>query len=97
VPSMPATLRVAASMNGALLRAVSAAVTGETGVSLELRGGGSVEYGEPTRLAEKNRSLARMLRWAGRNDVEVRSVDLRVPEAPTLEPEKPPPSPSPSA
>ncbi|HEX2025256.1 MAG TPA: cell division protein FtsQ/DivIB, partial [Actinomycetota bacterium] len=89
----PITLTVAASMDRTLLRHVRSVVPrAPDAVGLRLRDGGTVLYGEPTRLGEKNDRLAALLRWARRNEVEIDSIDLRVPETPSLDPIDGPPS-----
>lgn len=90
VPSPTDTLRVAASMDGALRRRVSSATGSGSEVALELRDGGTVRYGSPTALSQKNLELTRLLGWARRQGIEIRTIDLRVPEAPTLDPETEP-------
>jgi hypothetical protein len=65
---------------------VAAAELDDGDVILELRSGGSVLYGTPTEVGAKNRALAAMLEWAEEQGVEVGSVDVRVPSAPSLEP-----------
>jgi cell division septal protein FtsQ len=87
VGSPPPELRVVASMGPELLGRVSTGASHGGQVVLELRGGGAVRYGPPTQLAQKNRALARMLGWARRERLTVTTIDLRVPDAPALEPE----------
>jgi cell division protein FtsQ len=77
---------VAASMDRTLLRHIRAVVTASGDVRVLLRDGGTVLYGRPTRLGEKNARLGALLRWARRRGVVVESIDLRVPEAPSLDP-----------
>jgi cell division septal protein FtsQ len=89
VASPPPGLRVVASMGSQLLGRVSAAASQGGQVVVELRGGGAVRYGPPTQLALKNRALSEMLGWARREGLSVASIDLRVPDAPTLEPRLP--------
>jgi cell division protein FtsQ len=98
VGSPPPALRVVASMGPELLGRISAAASQGGQVVLELRGGGTIRYGPTTQLALKNRALSRMLGWARREGLPVASIDLRVPDAPTLEPRSPgrEPSASPS-
>jgi cell division protein FtsQ len=98
VGSPPPALRVVASMGPELLGRISAAASQGGQVVLELRGGGTIRYGPTTQLALKNRALSRMLGWARREGLSVASIDLRVPDAPTLEPRSPgrEPSASPS-
>lgn len=86
VSSAPATLRVAASMDAALLHRISAASPSRGEVALELRDGGTVRYGSATGLPRKNLELARLLRWVRRQGIEIDTIDLRVPDAPTLDP-----------
>jgi cell division protein FtsQ len=93
------TLRVAASMSAPLRRQIeSLRVEGEDVVG-ELREGGTVLFGPPDELRAKNRALSEMLRWTREEGIGVRSIDLRVPTAPSLEPvgsrAHVPPSPSP--
>ena len=85
VSSAPATLRVAASMDAALLHRISAFRSRDE-VALELRDGGTVQYGSPTALPRKNLELVRLLRWVRRQGIEIDTIDLRVPDAPTLDP-----------
>jgi cell division protein FtsQ len=86
VSGRPATFTVAASMDRPLRRAIRTVAQGEGGIQLHLRVGGTVRYGPPSRLGEKNKRLAALLRWARRNQVEIEAIDLRVPEAPSLAP-----------
>jgi cell division protein FtsQ len=98
VNSAPAALRVVASMDVALLRRISVASESEHEVALELIDGGTVHYGSPTAFPRKNLELARLLQWVRRQAVEIDTIDLRVPGAPTLDPvgnSGPSPSPSP--
>jgi cell division protein FtsQ len=98
LPAAPATLRVATSMDVGLLRRISAASGSGGEVVLELRDGGTVRYGAPTALPRKNLELARLLRWVRGQGLEIETIDLRVPGAPTLDPvgeEGSSPSPSP--
>jgi cell division protein FtsQ len=82
----PATFTVAASIDRPLRRAIRLVAQGEDGIELHLRIGGTVRYGPPSRLGEKNDRLAALLRWARRNEVAIEAIDLRVPEAPSLAP-----------
>jgi cell division protein FtsQ len=83
------TLRVAAAMGEALRRQVeSLTLEGEQVVGV-LRGGGTVLFGPPEELGAKNRALAEMLRWARQEAIVVRTIDVRVPSAPSLEPLRP--------
>jgi cell division protein FtsQ len=86
VSGPPATFGVAASMDHSLRRAIRTVAQSEDGIELHLRVGGTVRYGPPSRLGEKNERLAALLRWTRRNGVEVEAIDLRVPDAPSLAP-----------
>lgn len=89
VPAVPPQLRVVASMDRRLREHVSAAVSADGDVGLELRTGGTVHYGSATSLGDKNRALVEMIEWAAQGGIEVGSIDLRIPQAPTLHPEDP--------
>jgi cell division septal protein FtsQ len=86
IPAGESALRVASSMSGALRREISSGSSTGTDVDLELRGGGTIHYGPPTRLSEKNATLADMLDWASEEGIAVGTIDLRIPDAPTLLP-----------
>jgi cell division protein FtsQ len=86
IPAGEFPLRVVASMSGALRRMISAGASTGSDVDLELRGGGTVQYGPPTRLSEKNAALLDMLDWASEEEIAVGTIDLRIPDAPTLHP-----------
>ena len=92
-------LRVAASMGGSLRREIASVELEGSDVILRLRAGGTVLYGDPDNLSAKNRALVEMLRWANEEGIDIRTVDIRVPSAPSLEPlrvrEAPSPTPSP--
>lgn len=57
--------------------------SGDVGVEFDLAGGGHVRYGEAADTARKNAAIAAVLRWARREGRTVRTVDVRVPEAPS--------------
>lgn len=80
------TLRVAASMGTPLRRHLESLEVRGTDVVLRLREGGTVLYGSPDELSAKNRALGEMLRWANAEGIAIRTVDVRVPSAPSLEP-----------
>jgi cell division protein FtsQ len=86
IPADQSPLRVVASMSGALRREISAGASTGSDVDLELRGGGTVHYGPPTRLSEKNAALVDMLDWVSEEGIAVGTIDLRIPDAPTLRP-----------
>ncbi len=83
------TLRVAASMREPLRRQIgSLRLEGEDVVGV-LRTGGTVLYGPAEELEAKNGALAEMLRWTREEGVDVRTIDVRVPTAPSLDPVRP--------
>lgn len=86
IPVGESALRVVASLSGALRGRISAGASTGSDVDLELRGGGTVRYGPPTRLSEKNAALVDMLAWASEKGIAVGTIDLRIPDAPTLHP-----------
>jgi cell division protein FtsQ len=86
IPAAESPLRVVASMSGALRGEISAGISTGSDIDLELRGGGTVQYGPPTRLSEKNAALVDMLDWASEEGIAVGTIDLRIPDAPTLHP-----------
>lgn len=86
IPAGESALRVVASLSGALRGRISAGASTGSDVDLELRGGGTVHYGPPTRLSEKNAALVDMLAWASEEGIAVGTIDLRIPDAPTLHP-----------
>jgi cell division protein FtsQ len=86
IPPGESPLRVVASMGGALRGEISTGASSGSDVDLELRGGGTVHYGPPTRLSEKNVALADVLDWASEEGISVGTIDLRIPDAPTLHP-----------
>ncbi len=88
VPSPSEPLRVAASMGEPLRRQIESLELRGVELVLILREGGTVLYGGVEDLPAKNRALAEMLRWARGEGIAVRTVDVRVPSAPSLEPEK---------
>jgi cell division protein FtsQ len=83
---LPPQVSVVASMGRELRARIGSAAWADDEVVLELRGGGTVRYGPATRSRAKNHALTGLLRWAHREGVAVGTIDLRVPDAPTLEP-----------
>jgi hypothetical protein len=79
-------LRVAASMGEPLRRQIASVRLEGEDVIAALRDGGTVLYGPATELVAKNRALAEMLRWTRAEVIGVRTIDVRVPTAPSLEP-----------
>lgn len=86
VDGLEQQLRVTASMPSPLLRRIATAGLEGSDIVLRLRDGGDVLYGSATELDAKNRALADMLRWAVGQGIAVRTIDVRVPAAPSLEP-----------
>lgn len=78
-----AALRVAVAMP-ALVRAHVTAMTGQAGaeVSLDLVGGGNVEMGTATEVTAKMAALSTVLAQVDLSGVQ--TIDVQVPEAPTL-------------
>lgn len=79
-------LRITSTMVASLLRQVEAASLEGTAVVLELREGGSILYGQPTQVGAKNRAVAAMLEWAAGEGLDIRTLDVRAPSAPSLQP-----------
>lgn len=88
ITGLESPLRVTASMQTGLLREIASVTYDGADVLLDLRSGGSVLYGPASELSAKNRALATMLRWAAGQNIVVKTVDVRVPGAPSLEPER---------
>jgi cell division protein FtsQ len=86
VGGLDLTLRVTASMAPALLHEVASAGLEGSDVILQLRAGGSVMFGTPSQIDAKNQALVDMLRWAEGEGIAIRSIDVRVPAAPSLQP-----------
>jgi cell division septal protein FtsQ len=86
----PVSLRVASSFSPALLPAVeSVGVVGDE-VVLGLRSGARIQYGPAAGLDDKNHTIEEMLAWAEERGVAIASIDVRVPGAPALLPERSP-------
>lgn len=79
-------LRISSTMSPWLLRRVESAAIDDGDAILQLREGGLVLFGTPTDITAKNRALAEMLRWAEGEAIAVRTIDVRVASAPSLEP-----------
>lgn len=95
VEGLEKQLRVTSSMPAPLLRRIASAGLEGPDIVLRLRDGGAVLYGAPTELDAKNRALGDMLRWAVGQGIAVRTIDVRVPAAPSLEPARGGPVPTP--
>jgi cell division protein FtsQ len=88
IDGMNEQLRITSAMSSWLrLRIASAKLEGGS-VTLSLRDWGDVLYGTPTDVEEKNEALASMLRWAEEQGIAVQTVDVRVPSAPSLAPQR---------
>ena len=61
--------------------------TGPGSLTLILRGGAEVLYGDAIDAAAKGRALSSLLSWARAQGVRAHSIDLRAPAAPALVPE----------
>lgn len=79
-------LHVTSLMPGGVLRQIESVATEGSDLVLRLRDGGSVLYGSSDELQAKNRALGGLLRWATEEGIAVRTIDLRVPSAPSIEP-----------
>lgn len=86
IDALTEQLRISAAMPPWLRRSIASTDLDDGDVVLELRNGGSVLYGASTEVAAKNRALGSMLRWAEEQRIAVRTVDVRIPSAPSLAP-----------
>ena len=86
LPDTPVALAVARAMSDSVLPQTRAITTVGPDVVVDLRGGGEVLYGPPDRLQEKGRAVDSMLRWADQEGIVVATLDVRIPESPTLRP-----------
>lgn len=82
----PPELTMLGSLPSGLLRNV-ASVAGQSGnLTLTLRSGVTVIYGDASRATEKARALQSVLTWTSRNGVHPAYVDVRAPTTPALLP-----------
>jgi cell division protein FtsQ len=92
-------LHVTSFMPSGVLRQIESVASEGSDLVLRLRAGGSVLYGSSALVRAKNRALEGLLRWATEEGIAVRTIDVRVPSAPSLEPVRgesvPDPLPSP--
>lgn len=95
VDELREALRVTASMADGVVRQIESVSTEGSDLVLHLRAGGIVLYGSPVDLRDKNRALGRLLVWATEEEIAVRTIDVRVPSAPSLEPVRPEHGPTP--
>jgi cell division protein FtsQ len=81
-----APLTVASSLTPKLRSAVAEARAVGDEVELLLDGGAKIYYGEPALLRAKNAAIDSMLRYAGKQGLEIEYLDVRSPAAPALKP-----------
>ncbi len=86
IPGILDPLTVASSFTPKLRNAIEEARVVGDEVELLLDGGAKIYYGEPALLRAKNAAIASMLRYAGKNDIEIAYIDVRSPTAPALKP-----------
>jgi cell division protein FtsQ len=86
VEGFRAPLLVTSTMDRRTRSRVASATMEGSSVVVALRDGITVLYGEPSSLRAKHEALTDMLRWAESQAVEVRTIDVRVPSAPSLDP-----------
>lgn len=79
-----AGLRTAATLPPDLARRIRAIRVERHELIVEVQGGGEARYGAATALGEKHAALASVLRWATDRHLEVGTVDLRIPGAPSV-------------
>jgi cell division protein FtsQ len=87
VDSSAAPLSVARALSADLREAVGSVSIGPgSSITLELRSGVRVLFGEAVAARSKIEALASVLTWAARNGVVPEYIDVRVPAAPALMP-----------
>jgi cell division protein FtsQ len=86
--TLGAPLRVAASLDAKALDLIAEVGTKEGDVVLDLRIGGQVRYGAPVELGAKRRVLASLLAWTEARQIDAPAIDLRIPSAPALTPQR---------
>jgi cell division protein FtsQ len=84
IPRPTPALRVAASLEPAVLAQIAWASVQDDLVTLALREGGQVLYGPATELKDKAEALASLLEWARSREVPVGYMDLRIPSSPAV-------------
>jgi cell division protein FtsQ len=95
VPEPAAAFAAVAALPPTLRPGVARAKVNEQGVlTMTLRDGASVIYGDATQAEEKGLALQALLRWADRHDVVPATLDVRAPARPALRPEGAPTAPT---
>ncbi|MDQ3991498.1 MAG: cell division protein FtsQ/DivIB, partial [Actinomycetota bacterium] len=89
-PGIREALEVLDTMPAELRSAVRRATPDGPEVSVVLRGGGTVRYGEPRDLPAKHAVLRSLLGWVSERGVDVDYIDVRAPHSPVLKPVAPP-------
>jgi len=82
----PPELTILGSLPSGLLRNVESAAGVPGNLTLTLRSGVTVLYGDASRAMEKARALQSVLAWTSRNGVRPSYVDVRAPTTPALLP-----------
>jgi cell division protein FtsQ len=83
IPALAVLAALPAGLRGAVTQV---GVDATTGLTLTLRDGARVVYGDASDAAAKGAALDAVLSWARANDVIAASIDVRVPGAPALVP-----------
>jgi cell division protein FtsQ len=87
LPAMPAELVVARSLPAAVRGKVQRITTRNHGaLTLLLRSGVRVLYGDASEAGSKSRALSSLLSWAKKEGIRAHRIDLRAPAAPALIP-----------
>ncbi|MGH2709664.1 MAG: cell division protein FtsQ/DivIB, partial [Actinomycetota bacterium] len=86
IDELDGALRVTSSMAPSTLGLIEAVEVSGLDVTMSLRGGGEVVYGQATEIQAKNSALGDMLRWAREEGLAIKTIDVRVPSAPSLAP-----------
>ena len=86
LPTSRSELAALESLPSSLLRRVASAGWASGQLTLILRSGTTVLYGDATMAGEKARSLQSVLAWAARKGIYPAYVDVRAPSAPALMP-----------
>ena len=81
---LASTARALAALPPSLRRLVDVAIVGLAGdLSFTLREGPSVRYGLPVDVASKSQSLEAVLDWAAAKRIDLTTIDITVPGAPS--------------
>jgi cell division protein FtsQ len=90
MPRLPATLVVARTLPPRIRAKVERIVqAGQDSLTVVLRNGVQVLYGDASDADAKGETLASLLSWATRRGIRAGSIDLRSPAAPALRPAEP--------